>query len=116
MLQRRDVRLAAVLGLWPFVLAACSSATSSPDPRTQSSLVRVGRVEAPVEGERSFTGIVAAAKRIYGAALPIRTFEVGIGESEGTAFVTYRYDIPALDQEGEVWVREGNAWKLDECG
>jgi len=60
MLQRRDVRLAAVLGLWPFVLAACTSATSSPDPRTQSSLVRVGRVEAPVEGERSFTGIVAA--------------------------------------------------------
>ena len=60
MLQRRDVSIAAVLGLLPFVLAACSEATSSPDPRTQTPLVRVGTVEAPVEGERSFTGIVAA--------------------------------------------------------
>lgn len=61
MLQHRDVSFAAVLGgLLPLVLAACSNATSSPDPRTQSPLVRVGTVEAPVRGERSFTGVVAA--------------------------------------------------------
>lgn len=61
MLQRRDVSLAAVLGgLLPLFLAACSDATSSPDPRMQSPLVRVGKVEAAVQGERSFTGIVAA--------------------------------------------------------
>ena len=59
-LQRRDVPLAAALGLLTFVLAACSNATSTPDPRTQSPLVRVSRVEAAGEGERSFTGIVAA--------------------------------------------------------
>ena len=60
MLQRRDVPLAAVLSLLPLVLAACSEATSSTDPRTQSPLVRVGTVEAAVHGERSFTGVVAA--------------------------------------------------------
>jgi len=60
MLQRRDVSFAAVLGLLPFVLAACSDASSSPDPRMQTPLVRVGTVAAPVEGERSFTGVVAA--------------------------------------------------------
>jgi RND family efflux transporter MFP subunit len=60
MLQRRDVSLAAVLGLLPFVLAACGNATSSTDPRTQSPLVRIGTVEAAVHGERSFTGVVAA--------------------------------------------------------
>ncbi len=50
----------AFLGLLPFVLAACSDATSSTDPRTQSPLVRLGTVERSVETERSFTGIVAA--------------------------------------------------------
>ena len=45
MLQRRDVPFLAVVGLLPFVLAACSDATSSTDPRTQPPLVRVGTVE-----------------------------------------------------------------------
>ena len=50
----------ALLGLLPFVLAACSDATSSTDPRTQAPVVRVGTVERSVQTERSFTGIVAA--------------------------------------------------------
>jgi len=50
----------AFLGLLPFVLAACSDATSSTDPRTQSPLVRVGSVERSVQTERSFTGVVSA--------------------------------------------------------
>jgi RND family efflux transporter MFP subunit len=44
----------------PFVLAACSDATSSIDPRTQTPLVRVETVEVSAPAERSFTGIVAA--------------------------------------------------------
>lgn len=60
MLQRRDVPFAVVLGLLPLFLAACSNATSSPDPRTQTPLVRVGTVEPAPHGERSFSGIVAA--------------------------------------------------------
>ena len=60
MLQRRDVPFVAVIGLLPFVLAACSDATSSTDPRTQTPLVRVATVETAVQTERSFTGIVAA--------------------------------------------------------
>lgn len=70
------VRFAAVLGLLPFGLAACSNATSSTDPRTQSSLVRIDRVEAAVEEERSFTGIVAArVQSDLGFRLPGKVLE-----------------------------------------
>jgi RND family efflux transporter MFP subunit len=60
MLHRRNLPFVAILGLLPFVLAACSDATSSADPRTQTPLVRVGTVEISTRAERSFTGIVAA--------------------------------------------------------
>jgi RND family efflux transporter MFP subunit len=60
MFKRPDVPLFAVIGLLSFVLAACSDATSSIDPRTQSPLVRVETVATSVQAERSFTGIVAA--------------------------------------------------------
>jgi RND family efflux transporter MFP subunit len=60
MLQRRDVPFVTVIGLLPFVLAACSDATPSIDPRTQPPLVRIEAVESSVPSERSFTGIVAA--------------------------------------------------------
>src|SRR3989449_1334559 len=62
MLQLRNVPLVTILiGLLPFVLAACSDATSSStDPRTQPPLVRTETVEISVQSERSFTGIVAA--------------------------------------------------------
>lgn len=49
------------IGVLPFVLAACTDATSSSDdPRMQPPLVRVETVEISVPSERSFTGIVAA--------------------------------------------------------
>src|SRR5438552_12883519 len=60
MIQRRSVALLAILGLLPLVLAACSDATSSADPRTQNPLVRVATVETSTRAERAFTGIVAA--------------------------------------------------------
>jgi RND family efflux transporter MFP subunit len=61
MLQRREVPFVTVIGLLPFVLAACTDATSSStDPRTQPPLVRIETVESSVQSERSFTGIVAA--------------------------------------------------------
>src|SRR5207247_701846 len=60
MLKRRDVTFVTVIGLLPFVLAACNDATSSTDPRTQAPLVRIEAVETSVPSERSFTGIVAA--------------------------------------------------------
>lgn len=50
----------AVVGLLPLVVAACSGATSSTDPRTQTPLVRVETVARSIQTERSFTGIVAA--------------------------------------------------------
>jgi RND family efflux transporter MFP subunit len=60
MLQRRNISILAVVALLPLALAACSDATSSNDPRTQIPLVRVGPVQAAVQAERSFTGVVAA--------------------------------------------------------
>ena len=61
MLQRHPAIVVAVIGFLPFVLAACSDATSSiSDPRTQPPLVRIATVEASPQSERSFTGIVAA--------------------------------------------------------
>src|SRR5204862_40790 len=60
MLQRRSLAFVAILTLLPIVLASCTDATSSADPRTQTPLVRVGTVESSTRGERSFTGIVVA--------------------------------------------------------
>jgi RND family efflux transporter MFP subunit len=60
MLRRRDIPFVTVVGLLPFVMAACNDATSSTDPRTQPPLVRIATVETSVPSERSFTGIVAA--------------------------------------------------------
>src|SRR6478735_5591412 len=60
MLTRREVIFPTIISLLPFVLAACSDATSSTDPRTQAPLVRIEPVESSVQSERSFTGIVAA--------------------------------------------------------
>ena len=60
MMQRCGVAFVAVTGLLPFILAACTDATSSTDPRTQPPLVRVEAVKNSAGSERSFTGIVAA--------------------------------------------------------
>lgn len=60
MLHRREVPFLAVIGLLPFVLAACSDATPSTDPRTQPPLVRIETIGISNPSERSFTGIVAA--------------------------------------------------------
>jgi len=61
MLQLRDVPFVTLMGLLPFVLAACGdAASSSTDPRMQPPLVRIETVETSVQSERSFSGIVAA--------------------------------------------------------
>src|SRR3989442_7352930 len=62
MLQLCNVPFVTILmGLLPFVLAACKDATSSStDPRTLPPLVRIETVEISVQSERSFSGIVAA--------------------------------------------------------
>lgn len=59
-LTHRNVPFMTVIGLLPFVLAACHDATSSTDPRMQPPLVRIQAVELSVQSERSFTGIVEA--------------------------------------------------------
>lgn len=57
----RDVPVLTLIGVLPFVLAACKDATSSStDPRLLPPLVRVDTVEGSAQSQRSFTGIVAA--------------------------------------------------------
>ncbi|WP_230411920.1 efflux RND transporter periplasmic adaptor subunit [Denitromonas iodatirespirans] len=60
MFKRRTISFLAVAGLLPLVLAACSDATSSVDPRTETPLVRVASVATAAQTERAFTGVVAA--------------------------------------------------------
>jgi len=60
MFQRRALPFLVVVSLVPFAVAACHDATASVDPRTQTPLVRVATVQPSLQGERSFTGIVAA--------------------------------------------------------
>lgn len=56
---RPKLASAAVIGLLPLVLLACSNKTP-PDPRTQTPLVRTGSVQIASDASRSFTGTVAA--------------------------------------------------------
>src|SRR5207248_11245269 len=61
MLQLRDVPFVTFIGVLPFVLAACTDATtSSADPRMQPPLVRIETVGSSLQSERSFSGVVAA--------------------------------------------------------
>jgi hypothetical protein len=60
-----------------------------------------------------FTGIVAAAKTTYGNVLPIVSYDAQV--SGDLARVTYTYDVGALNQEAEPWVREEGLWKTDDC-
>lgn len=60
-----------------------------------------------------FTGIVTAAKSTYGSALPIASYDAQVDGD--LARVTYTYEVPALNQEAELWVREGGQWKTDDC-
>src|SRR5678809_1511783 len=59
MFQRRALPF-VVVSLVPFAVAACHNATASIDPRTQTPLVRVATVQTSAQGDRSFTGVVAA--------------------------------------------------------
>src|SRR4029078_7384453 len=60
MLSHRAIPFIALTAVLPFVLAACSAATSSStDARLQPPLVRIATVESSVQSERSFSGVVA---------------------------------------------------------
>jgi len=60
MFQRSAPPFLVLVSLIPFAVAACHNAAASVDPRTQNPLVRVATVQTSAQGDRSFTGIVAA--------------------------------------------------------
>jgi len=87
--------LLATLGLTSAVLAACSNADSSTDPRTQPPLVRIESVESNVQSGRSFTGIIAArVQSDLGFRVPGKVLErlVDAGQSVRRGQVLMRID------------------------
>ncbi|WP_433320236.1 hypothetical protein [Micromonospora chersina] len=60
-----------------------------------------------------FTGMLTAAKQMYGKAMTIKSLEAQI--SGDLARVTYTNDVPALNQSKEPWVRQDGRWKQDDC-
>jgi RND family efflux transporter MFP subunit len=60
MFQRSAPSILVLVSLIPFAVAACHNAAAPVDPRTQNALVRVDTVQTSAQGDRSFTGIVAA--------------------------------------------------------
>ncbi|MGA5304609.1 hypothetical protein ACPCHT_32190 [Nucisporomicrobium flavum] len=60
-----------------------------------------------------FSGLAAAAERTYGSALPIRSFDAEVAGN--LARVTYTYDLKAINQDAEPWVKENGMWKEDDC-
>jgi RND family efflux transporter MFP subunit len=58
-MRRSQLASIAVIGFLPLVLIGCAE-KPSPDPRTQTPLVRVGSVEAANSASRTFTGTVAS--------------------------------------------------------
>jgi hypothetical protein len=63
--------------------------------------------------EAEFTGIVDAAEKMYGSALPLQTYSAKV--SGDLARVTYTYSVKAINQESEPWAREDGAWHQDDC-
>lgn len=60
-----------------------------------------------------WSDIVEQAKQTYGSALPIKTFDAQV--SGDMARVTYTFDLAAINQDAEPWVREGGSWREDDC-
>jgi len=63
--------------------------------------------------KNEFIGGLMAAKSTYGSALDFKSFSADISGS--MARVTYTYDVPAINQDAEPWVREGGVWHEDDC-
>lgn len=63
-------------------------------------------------GADAFGTVVNAAGKTYGTALPIKTFDADVNDTQ--ARVTYTYDMAAIDQKDQPWVDEGG-WKYDAC-
>ena len=52
------------------------------------------------------------APALYGQARLVSVVPTVDGDH---ATVTYRFDQPAIDQEGQPWVFEDGAWRYDKC-
>lgn len=60
-----------------------------------------------------WTRLVTAAKKEYGSELPIKTFRARVHGDLARA--TYTFDVRALDQKSQPWVKENGTWHKDDC-
>jgi hypothetical protein len=89
---------------------AYSDAFLTGDPAAYDLLS--GRCQERLSRSR-FTAMVAAAKQLYGSALPFTSY---VAKASGDmARVTYTYDVSAINQSREPWVFENGAWREDDC-
>lgn len=63
--------------------------------------------------EADFAALVSQAKGLYGTALPMKTFKVDLNDAQ--ARVTYTYEMAAINQTDEPWVKESGDWHQDDC-
>jgi hypothetical protein len=62
---------------------------------------------------KEFGELVNQAGKMYGSALPMKSFDAEVSGS--LARVTYTYDVEAINQDAEPWVNEGGKWHEDDC-
>lgn len=90
---------------------AYSAAYFKPDPAAGYALLSARcqtRVSAAAYGTE-----VEGAVATYGHQ---QVQDVTVDQLSGDlARVSYTYTVPALDQSGQPWAREGGAWRYDAC-
>lgn len=107
------------------------SVSSSPDPQVELRAAVQAYSDAYLTGKGAaayallskrcqarstpadFAALVKEAGDLYGSALPLKSFDADV--SGDMARVTYTYDLAAINQDSEPWVREGGAWHEDDC-
>jgi hypothetical protein len=90
---------------------AYSAAYFKPDPDAGYALLSK-RCRAQIGSEAYRTALTQAVSTYGHQAVKAVTVDSLSGDM---ARVSYTYSVPALNQQGQPWVREGNAWRYDAC-
>jgi hypothetical protein len=88
-----------------------SAAYFKPDPDAGYALLSK-RCRAQIGSEAYRTALTQAVSTYGHQAVKAVTVDSLSGDM---ARVSYTYSVPALNQQGQPWVREGNAWRYDAC-
>jgi hypothetical protein len=90
---------------------AYSAAYFKPDPDAGYALLSK-RCRAQIGSEAYRTALTQAVSTYGHQAVKSVTVDSLAGDM---ARVSYTYGVPALNQKGQPWVREGGDWRYDSC-